>query len=434
MTASLIIFAATAIAMICGILFFPKIKAGRFSADSYWAITAAGAFFMLAFCDADIPAVGRALVADTAVNPVKILVLFLSMTFISVFLDELGFFRILAAAALKRAGTGQKRLFLYIYATVSVLTVFTSNDVIVLSFTPFICYFAKNAKIDPMPYLAAEFVAANTWSMTLIIGNPTNIYLAGACGLGFTQYLRYSIIPTVFAAGAAFAALWLVYRKKLSAPLKGRAEKVEAEDKFLLIAGIAHLAVCTAMLAVGPYIGVEMWLVALLSAVSLMAFAAFRGLFLRRKPATVPKSLKRVPWQLVPFVLSMFVMIEVLAQKGVTARAAQVMGADLAVLKYGAASFFASNIINNIPMSVLFAPIIQSGGAGLAAVLATVIGSNLGAFFTPVGALAGIMWSGILKRHGVKFGYGDFLKMGVTVALPALAAALGGLYLSLALF
>ena len=66
--------------------------------------------------------------------------------------------------------------------------------------------------------------------------------------------------------------------------------------------------------------------------------------------------------------------------------------------------------------------------------LATVIGSNLGAFFTPVGALAGIMWSGILKRHGVKFGYGDFLKMGVTVALPALAAALGGLYLSLALF
>ena len=56
---------------------------------------------------------------------------------------------------------------------------------------------------------------------------------------------------------------------------------------------------------------------------------------------------------------------------------------------------------------------------------ATVVGSNLGACLTPIGALAGIMWSSILKIYGLKFGYTDFLKIGVTVAIPALLAALG---------
>lgn len=62
---------------------------------------------------------------------------------------------------------------------------------------------------------------------------------------------------------------------------------------------------------------------------------------------------------------------------------------------------------------------------------ATIIGSNLGALFTPIGALAGIMWSNILNKHGVKFGYFDFLKIGVAVATPTLATALGSLWLML---
>ena len=210
MVAVTLISAATVLLMIIAVLFFPKIKLGRVYIGTYWLITLVGAVVLLASRLVDAEAVGRALVADTAVNPLKILALFLSMTLLSVFLDELGFFSMLAGAVLRRARTGQKRLFLYVYLTVSVLTVFTSNDVIILSFTPFICYFAKEAKIDPVPYLAAEFVAANTWSMLFIIGNPTNIYLGTAYGLDFANYVSYSILPTLFAGITAFAALYLL--------------------------------------------------------------------------------------------------------------------------------------------------------------------------------------------------------------------------------
>ena len=433
MLLSIVICAVTCVAMILSILFFPKIRLGKLSIDTYWIITLIGAGILLACGKAKLSTVGSALISDTAINPVKILVLFLSMTVLSIFLDELGFFRYLAGIALKKAKTGQTKLFLYLYITVSILTVFTSNDVIILSFTPFICYFAKNAKINPTPYLAAEFVAANTWSMALIIGNPTNIYLATACGIDFLGYLKLSIVPTVLSGIVAFLALYLLFRKKLAAPIEGEAETVLIQDKLLLWVGIVHLAVCTVLLAIGSYIHLEMWLVSLCSVASLFLISGIIALVRRQKPAALWGCVKRAPYQLVPFVLSMFVLIVVLNEQGVTVAIGNLFGSSLPILKYGTTSFLASNLINNIPMSVLFSSIIEStgGAAGTAAVFATVIGSNIGALFTPIGALAGIMWSNILNKHGVKFGYLDFLKIGVTVAIPTLIAALGSLWLML---
>lgn len=434
MILSVSIFAATVALMICGILFFPEIRLGKFKISTFWVVTLAGAATLLLFGGADLKEVGLALVADTAVNPVKILLLFISMTVLSVFLDELGFFRFLASVALKRARSGQKTLFLYLYLTVSVLTVFTSNDVIILSFTPFICYFAKRAGIDPVPYLAAEFVAANTWSMALIIGNPTNIYLATACGLNFAGYLKLSILPAVFAGAVSFACLFVLFRKKLSAALSNETEKAVIEDKFLLWVGIVHLSVCTILLAISSYVGLQMWIISLCAVVSLFVISGVTYIVRRKKPTHLINSVKRAPWQLVPFVLSMFVMIAVLGQKGAVSALGKFIGTDFAVWKYGAASFVASNLINNIPMSVLFSAVIDEAGAGVGAVFAAIIGSNLGACFTPLGALAGIMFGSILSRQGIKFGYLQFLKMGVAVAIPALLAALGGLCLSLAFF
>ena len=293
MIPAIIISAVTCLAMILGVLFFPKIKIGKFSVDSYWVITLLGAIILLVTGLADVSLVGNALIADTAINPVKILVLFISMTILSIFLDELGFFRYLASVTLKKAKNGQMKLFLYLYIMVSILTVFTSNDIIILSFTPFICYFAKNAKINPIPYLAAEFVAANTWSMALIIGNPTNIYLATAYGVDFLSYAKTMILPTLFSGIIAFMALLLLFKKKLSTPIEGVAEDVVIEDKLLLWVGIAHLGICTILLAIGSYVGLEMWLVSLISVISLLVINIVIAIIRKQKPVALLGSLKR---------------------------------------------------------------------------------------------------------------------------------------------
>ncbi len=414
--------------MILSVLFFPQLRLGKLRLSTYWLVVLAGAAVLLIFRIADASAVWEALVSDTAVNPLKILALFLSMTMLSVFLDELGFFRYLASAVLRHAGSSCKKLFFLLYAVVSVLTVFTSNDIIILSFTPFICYFSRSAKIDPVPFLVTEFVAANTWSMALIIGNPTNIYLASSFGIGFAEYLRYSLLPTACAGLVSLPVLYLLFRKKLTAPAEGEAEQVEVEDRLQLGVGIAHLAVCTVFLAVGPYFGAEMWLVSVCAAGSLFLFSLIFSAARRKKPTALLGSLKRAPWQLVPFVLSMFVMVVALSQHGVTEALSDFLGNGLPVLKYGVSSFLVSNLVNNIPMSVLFSSVLAHAPA-LPAAMATVIGSNLGALLTPIGALAGLMFGAITERYGVKLTFLRFMGYGAAVSIPALAAALGALAL-----
>ena len=431
MYTAIITAAITCLAMILAVLLLPKIKIGKLSVSTYWVVTVLGALSLFITGTVDVGAVCASLVADNAINPLKILVLFISMTVLSIFLDELGFFRYLASWALKRAGVSQMKLFVLLYATVSVLTVFTSNDIIILSFTPFVCYFAKNAHINPIPYLAAEFVAANTWSMALIIGNPTNIYLVTAAGGDFLSYLKIMLFPTLASGIVACLFLFLMFRKMLSSPIEATPDDVVIEDKLLLRIGIAHLAVCTLVLAVGSYIGIEMWLVSLLSVISLFVFNIVIGAVRKKSPSTLASCLKRAPWELIPFVISMFVIVEALGVTGVTGEIFNLLGQSMPIWKYGIGSFLASNLINNIPMSVLFSSILSGFSSNTAAVYATVVGSNLGACLTPIGALAGIMWSSILREHNLKFGYLDFLKIGVCAAVPALVCALGVLEIML---
>ena len=88
-------------------------------------------------------------------------------------------------------------------------------------------------------------------------------------------------------------------------------------------------------------------------------------------------------------------------------------------LVYTLTSALFANVLNNIPMSVLFSSILQEG-ASYKAIYGAIIGSNLGAILTPVGALAGIMWSNILRRCDVKYGFLNFMKYGVIIGIPAL--------------
>ena len=261
MTLTIIICAVTALLVMLSVLIKPELTLGKLKVGTYWVVAFIGAIILLVTGCLPFGELIGGLTQNTSVNPLKILVLFFSMTSISIYLDDLGFFRFLANAVLKRAGHNQKTLFLMLYLTVSVLTVFTSNDIIILTFTPFICFFAKKAKISPLPYLIAEFVAANTWSMALIIGNPTNIYLASSAGVDFMQYLKVMALPTIAAGVVSFVVLYAIFHKKLREEITPNVSDEPVRDKTLLVVGIVHLALCTILLTVSSYINLDMWII-----------------------------------------------------------------------------------------------------------------------------------------------------------------------------
>ena len=182
---------------------------------------------------------------------------------------------------------------------------------------------------------------------------------------------------------------------------------------------------------VSSYFHVEMWIISLGAVLLLCVLSAILGLCRRRRPSELGGALKRLPYAIIPFVLSMFVLVLGLNEAGFTGLVAEFLGREQPILRYGLSSFLAANVVNNIPMSVFYSSVLEWGKAPLPAVYATVIGSNIGAFLTPIGALAGIMWSGLLRNCGVPFKNRTFLKYGVLLSLPAMGAALLGLFLSM---
>lgn len=433
MLTTVIIAVTTCALLILSVLFFPKLRIGKITLDSYWPICLLGAVVIVLTGSISPREIWLGLTNDSAVNPLKILVLFISMTFLSVFLDELGFFKYLAVWATKKAKSGQRSLFLLLYVLVSVLTVFTSNDIVILTFTPFICYFAKHTKINPIPYLVAEFAGANTWSMMLIIGNPTNVYLATTAGIDFISYLKVMFLPTLFAGAVELCILLLLFRKSLKVPLQIEITQERLQDKKGVAFGLIHLCVCLLLLIISAYVNIEMWLICLLCALSLLVCAGVLSLLKKEKPTAVIHTAKRLPWTLIPFVLSMFVLVLALDKQEVTSLLSKTLGEKNVVFTYGFSSFLACNLMNNIPMSVLFSviPNMPTPLLTTQAVYASIIGSNMGAFLTPIGALAGIMFTGLISKQNVKYGFLDFMKYGVIIALPTLTASLFGLWIVL---
>ena len=420
MIPTIIISVITFILITLSILFFPVIKIGKIKLGTYWIIALLGALILLIFSFAPIQEVGKELISNTSVNPLKIIVLFFSMTILSIYLDEVGLFKYLASVAAKKAKNNQYALFIILYFLTATLTIFTSNDIVILTFTPFICFFCKNSKINPIPYLIAEFAAANTWSLMFIIGNPTNIYLATSAGITFFEYFKMMAIPTLCAGIIEFLLLFLLFNKRLRKPLEINEEDVHIENKAALILGLSLLGLCLVFLIISSYIGIEMWIISLACALALLLGTTIMSIITKKNWNYLTESLKKLPYQLIPFFLSMFVIVVALNYQGISEKIQEVLGSTNTIWTYGLSSFFVSNLINNIPMSILYSNICNNQ----AAIYASIIGSNIGAFLMPTGALAGIMFTNLVNEHETKFTFMDFVKYGAVISIPLIATAL----------
>lgn len=421
--------------MLIFLIFKPSLTIRGKSISFYWLIALGGAISLIALGCIEPLEAWQGLTRDTSVNPLKLLVIFFGMTFLSVFLDEMNLFEYLASFAVRHAKSTQKSLFLMLYLMVSLLTAVTSNDVVILTFTPFIIHFAKKVHVNPIPYLIAEFVAANTLSMTLIIGNPTNIYLASSANIDFLTYLKVMVLPSALCSVGAFFILRALFHRQLKEPLHIIQDNVELGDKFLLITGVVHLVIAIIALSICSYVNVEMYLACAVIAGSLIVISFIYLLVTKQGLALFLRVLKRLPYALAPFVLSMFIIVLSLNKCGFTSLIANLFDKGDSIFVYGLTSFLSANVFNNIPMSVLFSDVLSlSGFVGrdfYGALFASIIGSNIGAYLSPVGALAGIMWLSILKKNGYHLSFVHFMKYGVIISIPVMLLALLSLHVSI---
>ena len=154
-----------------------------------------------------ILAIGRQEVHDGTIgadniNPIDIMVFFLTLAYIAISIDASGLIRWLAFKVLQMGGDNGHRLFIYLYSFFFLLTCFVGNDPIVLSGTAFLAYMTRvssNIK-HPRAWIHMQFTVANMGSAVLVSSNPTNLVLAGAFEIKFLHYTANVIVPVLATA------------------------------------------------------------------------------------------------------------------------------------------------------------------------------------------------------------------------------------------
>ena len=408
------------LSMFICVLKYPIIRIKNISLDTFFMPLLFVALILLIFNLFDKTEFLNIITSSSSVNPVTILILFICVSLLSIALDETGFFSYIANIFVNKYKKSQFQLFFILYILISVLTVFTSNDIVILTFTPFILYFSKRANINPIPYLVMEFVAANTYSIILPIGNPTNIYLTSLFNIDFLSYIKTMIIPALIVGLSSLIALILLFKKDLKEKMQTfEIGTSEIKNKPLCIISLIHLFVTTILLAVSSYINLQMWLICLIFALSLTTILLGFSIYYKNFNY-LTNTIKRLPYNLIPFILSMFTIIMALDSFNIFYNIfnllEQVNNPYIQKMVYLLASTLSCNIINNIPMTLAFGSIL-SNTSNLSLVYSSIIGSNIGSLFTPIGALAGIMWIRILKYNNVDYSFTKFMKNGTIIIL-----------------
>ncbi|HEY9207173.1 MAG TPA: SLC13 family permease [Candidatus Methanoperedens sp.] len=364
----------------------------------------------------------------------NVVIILATLMIISSLLDDYGFFEYCASRALHASRNNGNRLFLYTFVVVSIISLFAGNDVVILTTTPVILIFCKKAGINPKPYMYGSFFAANTFSMPLYIGNLTNILIGDSFGLDYFGFTGYMLLPTLAAAFVNYHLIKYIFRKQIPdrfTPPDN--ERINIKNKFLVTLGLVVLLAVIVLGGVANYFKIPLSIVTLTGAAILLMFE--RRLFHR---------LKRVSWNVVMFVIGLFIVVKGLEVSDVAGYAGNIfftmVGDNIitAVFSVSLLSAFMCNLVNNIPMTAMMLSIIREAsltqGMDTAMAYSLVIGSNLGANFTTFGALAGILWLESARRYGWSTKMTDFLKIGLFVTPIAILGSSIVLALELSLF
>ncbi|MFC3348640.1 arsenic transporter [Streptomyces echinoruber] len=336
------------------------------------------------------------------------------------FCDVEGLFRACGAWMARWAAGRPRRLLTAVFALASVITAVLSLDATVVLLTPVVFATAARMGARPKPHVYACTHLSNTASLLLPVSNLTNLLAFAASGLSFTRFVALMALPWLAAIGVEYVVLRRFFARDLAAaappPNPAEAPRLPLFALVTVVCTLAGFVVASAL-------GVEPAWAALAGALTL----AGRALICRR--ATVRTVVKAAAPAFLAFVLSLGVVVRAVVDNGLGSALRHVLpdGTGLpALLALAALAAVLANLINNLPAVLVLLPPAASSGVG--AVLAVLLGVNIGPNLTYAGSLATLLWRRILHRHGHGVDLREFTALGLLVVPGALAAAVVALW------
>ncbi|KAF9011849.1 arsenical pump membrane protein-domain-containing protein [Cyathus striatus] len=208
------------------------------------------------------------IVGTDGIKPYNILILFISLAYMAITLDGTGILRAAAFWVSNKGGSRGRRLYLYFYLLLTSVSMILGNDPIILSGTPFLVYYTEATKLEPIPWLMMEFAAANTASMVLFVGNPTNVVICEGFLINNAAFTAYTILPFLACCITCYAVLVVLFRDEKHIPRKlPDVEQLDARKALRDVVGAwvggIMLVTCLIVVLVLSFIHVDVWKVVL---------------------------------------------------------------------------------------------------------------------------------------------------------------------------
>jgi arsenical pump membrane protein len=305
-------------------------------------------------------------------------------------------------------------------------TAVLSLDATVVLLTPVVLATARTLGTASRPHAYATAHLANTASLLLPVSNLTNLLAFTAAGLSFVHFSAVMALPWLLAIGVEYLLLRWFFRRELREEPTAEATPPPAElPVFVLVV----LALTLAGFAGTSLLGVSPAWAALAGAVVL----GVRGLVQRRSTLAGIAGAADVPF--LAFVLCLGVVVTAVMHHGLddAMRAALPTGTTLlALLGIAAVAALLSNVVNNLPAVLVLLPLVA--GAGPAAVMAVLVGVNVGPNLTYPGSLSNLLWRSVVRRDGLSAGFREFSRVGLCTVPATLLVAVLGLWAGIHLF
>jgi arsenical pump membrane protein len=253
----------------------------------------------------------------------------------------------------------------------------------------------------------------------------TNLLAFSASGLSFGRFAALMALPWLAAIGVEYVALSLYFGADLGAGGQ-QAKESGAEETGLPAFTIVVVALTLAGFAVASAASVNPAWAALAGAVVLAA----RGLAQRR--TSLASLVRAADIAFLLFVLGLGIVVRAVVDNGLSGALRPLLpsGTSLpALLAVAALAAVLANLINNLPAVLVLLPLAAPSGAG--AILAVLLGVNIGPNLTYTGSLATLLWRRILQQHGSAPSLREFTILGLLTVPAGLALAAVALWAGL---
>ncbi|MBY0443546.1 MAG: arsenic transporter [Mycobacteriaceae bacterium] len=316
------------------------------------------------------------------------------------------------------------RLLVAVFVAASLVTAVFSLDATVVLLTPVVFATATRLAVRARPHVYACTHLSNTGSLLLPVSNLTNLLAFSTCGLSFLRFAEVMAAPWLVAIAVEF----VVFRRFFAADLTDVATTAPKIDEQISPPWFA-IATITATLAgfvAASAAGVNPAWAAAAGALLLAIRAALH------KRTTLASVVRAAELPFLAFVLALAVVVRAVIDNGLDT----VLGGWLphagglaGMLGIAAVAAVAANLVNNLPAVLMLLPLTTAGGP--AAVLAVLIGVNIGPNLTYAGSLATMLWRKVLHQHNHVAKLGEFTMLGLLTAPAALVGAVLALWASL---